>query len=122
MLCSREDKEFQRKSHRVNPSLRKRCASQPPSKGITLLDARLTLQKNSLIEPITPIVKNPSIDSEFLRELPDVVARLHSFDSMASKLVAIPLPFFVFHFAAPFPQSVYDETVSWLDVHSSPSP
>ena len=84
--------------------------------------ARPVAGRVSLIEPITPIVKNPSTDSEFLRELPDVVARLHSFDRLPSKLVAIPLPFSVFHFAAPFPQSVHDETVSWLDVHSSPSP
>jgi hypothetical protein len=32
----------------------------------------------------------------------------HLFNSLSSKLVAVTLPFFSFHLAAPFPQSLHD--------------
>ena len=65
-----------------------------------------------LVQSIAPIVKNPATYAELSREPDNVVATMHSFNSLSSKLVAVPLPLRSFHFAAPFPQSVHDETAS----------
>jgi hypothetical protein len=44
--------EFHQKSHRVNPSLRQRCVSQLASKGIALVDARLSPRRTSSSPPL----------------------------------------------------------------------
>src|SRR5580698_1524598 len=69
--------------------------------------ARPVAGRASLIEPITPIVKNPPTYPELSGEPGNAVATMHSFDCLPSKLVAVPLCLFSLHFVAPFPQSVH---------------
>jgi hypothetical protein len=73
--------------------------------------ARPRAGRISLVETISPIVKNPPTYPELSGEPDDAVAIMHSFDCLSSKFVAVPLCLFSFHFAAPFPQSVRDQTV-----------
>jgi len=74
--------------------------------------ARSSRRNVALVQSITPVVKNSATYAELSREPDDVVASTHSFDSLPPKLAAIPLSFPSFHFAAPFPQSVHEETAS----------
>ena len=45
--------EVHQKSYGVNTSLRQRCASHPPSKGIALLEAPISLRRTSSSLPLT---------------------------------------------------------------------
>ena len=56
---------------------------------------------------ISPVVKQSSWYPKLSRKPQYVFAGLHSLKSLASKLVAVTLPFLSLHFAAPFSQSVH---------------
>jgi hypothetical protein len=65
-----------------------------------------------LVESVAPVVKNSAANTEVSRELDDVAARIHSLNSLLSEFFPVSLPLALLHFAAPFPQSVHDWTVS----------
>jgi hypothetical protein len=69
---------------------------------------RELIMRKQILKPKRLLANN----AELSRKLDSVVATLHSFNDLSSKLVAVPVPFLSFHFAAPFPQSVHDETAS----------
>jgi len=58
-----------------------------------------------LVEAVAPVVKDSATDPELSCEPDDIAARVHPFNSLPPKLVAITLPFLSFHFAPPGPNS-----------------
>jgi hypothetical protein len=65
-----------------------------------------------LVHSVAPVVKYPAAYWELFCEPDIAAARIHSLDSLPPKLITVPLPFFSFHFTAPFPQSVHHKTIS----------
>jgi len=59
-----------------------------------------------LLQSVTPTVQQMASYPELSAKPRDVVARVHSFNSLPPKLLAVSLASFSLHFAAPFPQSV----------------
>jgi len=106
------------------PTLRKARLKKSSSRVLfaNSLSLRICLRKISwrdrpgggfgLVESITPDVKQSATYSELSGEPDNVIAGIHSLNSLPAKFVAIPLSLFSFHFAAPFPQSVLHQTVS----------
>jgi hypothetical protein len=64
------------------------------------------------IKSLSPDVKQSASYAELAGEPNNVVARVHSLNSLLPKLVRVSLPSFSRHFAAPFPQSVLHQFVS----------
>ena len=69
-------------------------------------------RRDCLVHSVAPVVKYPAAYIELFCEPNNVATLIHSLDGLPPKLITVPLPFFSFHFTAPFPQSVHHETVS----------
>src|SRR5580704_11352844 len=73
-------------------------------------------------ESIAPVVKQSSRYPKLSRKPQYVVAGLHLLESLASKFVAVSLPFLSLHFAAPFSQSVHHKpSHSRGSLHDAPA-
>jgi hypothetical protein len=62
------------------------------------------------VQLVAPVVKHSAAYAQLLRKPNDVAARIHSLNGLPPKFITVPLSYFSFHFAAPFPQSVHHKS------------
>jgi hypothetical protein len=66
----------------------------------------------SWVQPIPPLVQQAPVQPEFSSQSQDIVTTVHPLQSSDTEFLGISLMPFSFHFAVPFLQSVFCESVS----------